>query len=140
MERRSRQREEIQRILARKNFHPTIEELYYLVKQELPGIGIATVYRNVEKMVDRDEIIKIDIPGGASRIDGNVEKHYHFRCEQCGRVEDVWLDLPIDQYINTVEPLKSAEITDHCLEFTGLCSKCRINTKSNFINRNGGET
>ncbi|MFW5807836.1 MAG: Fur family transcriptional regulator [Spirochaetota bacterium] len=125
MERRSRQREEIKRILSKNNFHPTIEELYTIAREQVPGVGIATVYRNIEKMLKNNEIVRIDVPGGASRIDGNVEKHYHFRCIKCGRVDDVWIDLPVERYVATIEPLKHAEVTDHTLEFTGLCPNCK---------------
>lgn len=125
MERRSRQKEEIKRILSQKNFHPTIEELYAIAKENIPGVGIATVYRNIEKMLKKSEIVRIDIPGEASRIDGNTEKHYHFRCTSCGVVEDVWIDLPVEDYIRSIDPLRKARVLDHTLEFTGLCEKCR---------------
>ncbi len=124
MERRSKQKEEIKRILQQKNFHPTIEELYEIVKQRIPGVGIATVYRNIEKMLLKQEIIKLDIPGQASRIDGNTEKHYHFRCTSCGHIEDVWLELPIEKHIRSIEKSQKAEVHDHTIEFSGYCSKC----------------
>jgi Fe2+ or Zn2+ uptake regulation protein len=128
MERRSRQKEEIKRILAQKNFHPTIEEVYSIAKEHIPGVGIATIYRNIEKMLNNNEINKIDIPGEAARIDGNTEKHYHFRCTKCGNVQDIWLDVPIDELIQSSSILSLADITDHKLEFTGVCTNCKENT------------
>lgn len=125
MERKSRQRDEIKRLLSKKNFHPTIEELYGLARQNIPQLGIATIYRNVEKMLKNSEIVRIEVPGGAARFDGNTEKHYHFRCEVCGSVEDVWLDLDIERRIMEAPELSGCQVDDHTLEFTGKCAACR---------------
>ncbi|MDA3899237.1 MAG: transcriptional repressor [Spirochaetes bacterium] len=125
MERKSRQKIEIRNILSQNNFHPTIEEIHIILKKRIPGVGIATVYRNVDKMVRNGEIIRLEVPGQGARFDGNTEKHYHFRCEKCASVEDVWLDLDMEGYINSAPPLKDALINDYVIEFTGVCQQCR---------------
>ncbi|HRX15543.1 MAG: transcriptional repressor [Spirochaetes bacterium] len=125
MERKSRQKTEIRKILSQNNFHPTIEEIHLILKKRVPGVGIATVYRNIDKMVRNGEIIRLEVPGQGARFDGNTEKHYHFRCEKCNSVEDVWLDIDINSYIKTVSPLKESIIRDHMIEFTGICAECQ---------------
>jgi hypothetical protein len=35
------------------------------------------------------------VQGNAARFESNIEKHDHFGCERCGKVEDIdWFDVP----------------------------------------------
>ena len=72
--------------------HATAEEVYEEVSKEHPSVSRATVYRNLKDLSDSGEIRKINNAGGADRFDHIVEKHYHVRCEKCGKLFDV--DMP----------------------------------------------
>ena len=85
----SRQRKVILEDLKNRKDHPTAEMVYQSVIKEVPKIGIATVYRNLNALVNSGEILRIpgmDLP---DRFDGNANKHYHIRCRTCGKIEDI---------------------------------------------------
>lgn len=65
--------------------HATVEEVYEEVSKEHPSVSRTTVYRNLKDLSDSGEIRKINNSGGADRFDHIVEKHYHVRCDKCGR-------------------------------------------------------
>ncbi|MGV1100205.1 Fur family transcriptional regulator [Thiovibrio sp. JS02] len=104
--------------------HPTADELYQMVRKRLPKISLGTVYRNLEIMSDCGIIQKLDIGGTQKRFDGNASTHYHVRCSQCGRVDD--LNIPPDFNVEkTASKLTRFKILRHRLEFTGLCPDCQ---------------
>lgn len=104
--------------------HPTADDLYNMVRQRLPKISLGTVYRNLEIMAECGIIQKLDIGGTQKRFDGNAAVHYHVRCGQCGRVDDI--DLPPDFNVEkAASKLTSFTILRHRLEFTGICPGCK---------------
>ena len=105
--------------------HPTADEVYQSMKDEYPSISRATVYRNLNKMSDNGQALKVRVSSGADRIDDTLCPHYHVVCAKCGRVDDVEVDLPS----SVTESLDKATapgftITGYELLFCGLCSAC----------------
>ena len=132
MKKRSKQRDEIIEILSEKNYHPTSEEIYLELKKKLPGVGIATVYRNLEQLTRDGKIVKIDIPDGAARYDGNTVRHYHIRCTSCGDVKDVWMDLDLLSHLETEKFAPGFEIRDYSINLWGICKNCREKNKEDM--------
>ncbi len=118
------QREVILEELRSVTSHPTADDLYDMVRQRLPRISLATVYRNLEWMTDQGMVQKIEVGGRQKRFDGNVEPHYHIRCMECGKVDDVELQ----QFRNIENRLvdeRGYKVLGHRLEFMGICPVCR---------------
>lgn len=125
--RRSKQREAILDFLRQTSSHPTAYHIYEAVKKEIPNISLGTIYRNLRLLRDEAEIMELDLAGSLSRFDGDLRSHYHFRCEQCGRVFDV--DEPVDLERNgRVAKKTSFRVSHHILEFRGLCRDCQTST------------
>lgn len=99
--------------------HPTADELYDIVKKRYKGIGMCTVYRNLEQFYKEGLIGKIK--GNPTRYDGNISPHNHIKCIQCGKISDIFIDIPV----NTLEIDKLGyKLQSYKLEINGLCSKC----------------
>lgn len=88
--RKSKQRDVILEIVQNNNIHPTAEWIYGEAKKFIPTIGIATVYRNLNKLVEIGEIEKISIPGESDRYDSVMTEHFHMRCSYCGELKDIF--------------------------------------------------
>ena len=88
--RKSKQRDVILEIVQNNNVHPTAEWIYGEAKKFIPTIGIATVYRNLNKLVELGEIEKISIPGESDRYDSIMTEHFHMRCSSCGELKDIF--------------------------------------------------
>ena len=121
--RRSKQREAILRAVRQTTCHPTAEWVYAQVKQEIPGISLGTVYRNLRFLSETGDVLALESAGGVGRFDGCTETHYHFRCDGCGAVLDV--DVPVDCDLDKrVAARTGLTIRGHVLEFRGLCGEC----------------
>ena len=120
----SRKREAIRSVLMSTTSHPTAEWIYSKLKPEIPDLSLATVYRNLGEMKQNDEIQSVAFWGGKERFDGNVEKHSHFVCETCGRIDDFHFvnhDTQIDSFAQTNY---DGVISYHTLVFHGMCKEC----------------
>ena len=69
----SRQRNLILDIVKNTTSHPTAEWVYQEAKKELPSIGIATVYRNLNTLVELGEVRRLSSGDGQDRFDGMVD-------------------------------------------------------------------
>ncbi|MBE9501051.1 MAG: transcriptional repressor [Dehalococcoidia bacterium] len=124
MARKSKQKEAILRVLKSTTSHPTADWVYEQVRKEIPNISLGTVYRNLKLLKQEGEILELDLASTQSRFDGNQQSHYHFRCEQCGRIFDV--DEPVDKEIDERVAQKTGfKVSHHRLEFRGLCKDCQ---------------
>ena len=75
--------------------HLTMAQLHELALARRPGIGFTTVYRAVTRLRDQGLISEIVIPGAGSAVyEPASHPHAHFRCTQCGRVDDVEYTIP----------------------------------------------
>ncbi len=112
--------EELQKVRS----HPSANEVYALVRRRLPRISLATVYRNLELLAAAGLIQKLALAGSQKRFDGTVENHYHIRCLQCERVDDVALE-PLPLVEEALATLSGYQLVGHRLEFFGICPRCQ---------------
>lgn len=116
----SKQRDLVYKTVMCLDIHPTAEEIYTLVKKEMPNISLGTVYRNLNLLAQIGKIKRISMPNGIYRFDKTLTEHYHFMCEKCGKV----FDLP---YLDIKESFKdlNVQIKSVDLNVCGLCQKCK---------------
>lgn len=124
MKRRStKQRECVYQALT-ELYHPTAEEVYEKIRLDTPGIGRATVFRNLSILAEEGRAIKLYFPDDVTRYDPTVDGHYHFMCRKCECI----IDMPIEEQIPFPESdLFTADARD--VHFYGLCRSCM--SKSN---------
>ncbi|HEX6594374.1 MAG TPA: Fur family transcriptional regulator [Bacillota bacterium] len=115
-------------LLEREEDHLSAEEIYLLVKEKAPEIGLATVYRTLELLLELEVVDKINFGDGVSRYDlrkeGAEHFHHHLVCIECGSVEEI-----VDDLLGEVEKIVESEwgflVKDHRLTFHGLCKQCQ---------------
>lgn len=130
MERYSKQREIILEVLKNRKDHPTAEMLYNEIAQKMPGIGIATVYRNLASLYKTGKIQKIEtMQGEADRFDGDLRPHIHFECSKCNEIYDIFLDeeenTELNDKLTELTKIINADFTSSKIVLKGLCPKCK---------------
>jgi len=91
----TKQRKAIYAALTASRCHPTADELYRQVQDQLPGVSLATVYNTLEAFTDAGLIAKLPDAGdnGSARYDAHREPHTHLRDRCTGVVADAPDDL-----------------------------------------------
>lgn len=121
--RNSKQKEIILRALDEHKVHPTADELYKYIHRECAEIGVATVYRNLNKLAEQGVIRRITGLDGSSHFDSCTEPHYHFICSCCGKIYDIPGDIGAD-LIAKAEEFTDCKINSMEMTFRGLCRQC----------------
>ena len=121
-------------LLENEENHLTTEEVYMLVKKSCSDIGIATVYRTLELLKELHVVEKINFGDGIARFDlrfmNQPHFHHHLICTECGGVQEIledWL-LPMEK---RVEREFGFTVTDHRLDFQGVCKSCNAKANAN---------
>jgi Fur family ferric uptake transcriptional regulator len=123
-QRNTRQRRLILQELKEFETHPTASEIYLRVRERLPKISLATVYRTLESLATMGVIRKLETIGPESRFDGNQEPHHHLRCRECGRFEDLH-QMPPAVEENNLNDWNGWQILGIRVEYNGICPGCR---------------
>lgn len=111
-----------------KGKHLNTEEIYDLVKQSNPEMGLATVYRTLLLLEQLEVVSSLNLEDGCVRYemysDDGQHNHHHLICSECGDVIEVEGDL-LDELEDKIEKEYDFKILDHKLKFYGICSKCK---------------
>jgi Fe2+ or Zn2+ uptake regulation protein len=121
----TRQRAVVYEYLRSVDSHPTAEEIYAAVRQQMPKISLATVYKALEALVASQVAEKLTSSDGPAQYDARSEAHYHVRDVQTGRLRD--LPTPFDpnllqkldpQLLQTLQA-QGFQVTGYRLEVVG---------------------
>lgn len=107
--------------------HLSCDEIYGIVSDDYPDLGIATVYRTLQLFEKLEIVYRLNFDDGCSRYelvsDAKGHQHHHLICLGCGKVIEVKLDL-LDSLEEEIEEEENFTIVDHNVKFYGYCSDC----------------
>jgi Fur family peroxide stress response transcriptional regulator len=116
-------------LVGRKD-HPTADQIYDAVREQLPQISRMTVYRVLDLFVDLGVISKVCHPGVAIRFDPTTEAHHHLICLRCNKLYD--LENPETYKVRLPDTGKMGfEVRDYAIQFRGVCKECRESNSGN---------
>ncbi len=103
--------------------HIDIDTLFSFVKQKFPNISLATLYKNINAMVEKSILKEVKIIGMKTKYELTKEAHAHTICQSCGKVEDVKLDT--QSLLNDLEKHTNYNIISSDMNFFGFCPNCK---------------
>lgn len=101
----------------------SINEIHEFALAEVPSLGVRTVYRVVNRLLEDGDIAPVLVPGQPDRYEPAsvaATHHHHFRCEKCDRVFDV--DGCAGGLNRMLPP--GFTLAGHELSLWGTCSEC----------------
>lgn len=119
----SKQRELIFDVIASTKKHYCVDEIFKEANNHMPGIGIATVYRNVSQLVDAGRVRRIKAYDGVDHYDADISIHPHFICKCCGRVYDA--RIPYRKVVEEIQKYSDDAIEDVEITLKGICNNCK---------------
>lgn len=103
--------------------HMNIDSLYELMLSKFSSLSLATIYKNINIMMENAFIQEVKIPHAKSVYELTKETHSHLVCENCGRVEDITLD--ISMLTDTIKQKADFEVHKTDLVISGICNHCK---------------
>ncbi len=118
------QRVAILEFLDHDRSHPSVEEVYGAVRQKLPRISKATVYRNLRFLAEEGLIRSVEVKGVA-RFEMKIKLHHHVICRRCGMMIDFESQELMDHAFRAIKNLKGFWVDSTSTNFHGTCENCR---------------
>jgi Fe2+ or Zn2+ uptake regulation protein len=104
--------------LSKVHSHPSAEEVYQAVRQDVARISLATVYKALEALVEVGLANKLTYGDDAARYEFREGDHYHLRDVATGEVHD--LATPFDpRLLEKLDPTLSERLAAAGFQVTG---------------------
>lgn len=88
----------------------------------------STIFRNLISLEKDGEIKVIRISTKKTMYElSSLPHHHHITCLRCDKTKDVHSCFSKNNLENLAEKTDFFEVTDHSLEFFGICNKCAKN-------------
>lgn len=122
----SQKREAVLNNLKSRTDHPSAAMVYDSIKEQYPNISLGTVYRNLNDLADSGKILRF-ASDGKDHFDGNIAPHYHFCCNECGMIYDIF-DKSAIEISDTISDLIKCKIESMQIVARGKCKACLKNS------------
>lgn len=121
--RNTRQKEAIRTAFLTEDRPLSPEETLNYAQEQVEGISIATIYRNISTLVEERWLTPVEIPGESTRYElAGKGHHHHFRCNSCGKV----YEMPGCGLNGTKPKLpRGFRATGHEFFLFGTCPSCK---------------
>jgi Fur family ferric uptake transcriptional regulator len=121
MERNTVQRRAIYHVLEECGRPMGPNEIFDAARPHAPGLGIATVYRTIKRLLEEGYLQQVDLPGEAPRYEtAGKEHHHHFRCSACHKVFDL---QGCSSDFGSILP-QGFKLEGHEIYLFGRCTEC----------------
>ena len=122
----TRQRDVVAETLFRSDDHLSVEAIRRRLKERGERVGVATVYRTLEVLVQAGLARAHDFGEGFKRYEAMpVQAHHgHLVCQRCGRVTE-FANERIERMLPIVADEHAFQHSHHRVEIYGICRACR---------------
>lgn len=114
-----------------KGSHFTAEDIRVYFERKQITLGIATIYRQLEKLVTEGQVQKYYIDEHSAscfeytgeKVSYDAEKHFHLKCQNCGKL----FHVECEELAEIAEHLKCEhgfELNPFRTVFYGICKDC----------------
>jgi Fe2+ or Zn2+ uptake regulation protein len=119
----TKQRQAVLRVIRESDEHLTANEVFENARRLLPGISFATVYNSLRYLKNEGLIGEIRFATDSARYDRKLTRHDHALCNNCGKLVDLELSIPVE-LIEKATDLSKFQAESIELTLRGLCPEC----------------
>lgn len=104
------------------------QDVYAVLRGDGGSVGLSTVYRHLQSLVDDGVVDVIQTPDGEAtyRYCGDAAEqrhHHHLVCRRCGRTEEIE-GRAVERWAGEVAREHGYTDVDHTVELFGECPNC----------------
>ena len=103
--------------------HINIDSLYEEVKKRFSSISLATIYKNINSMIENLLLAEVKLPSRKSVYEIVKQDHSHLLCKDCGEVIDVEVDTA--KMVDDISSKYNFDINGSDVVLFGICSTCK---------------
>jgi Fur family transcriptional regulator, ferric uptake regulator len=120
----SRQRSAVLALLDAQDGFRSAQDLHALLRQRGDSVGLATVYRALQALVDDGQVdVLRGADGEAAYRRCSPVHHHHLVCRSCGTTVEV-ADPPVERWASRIAAEHGFADVQHQVEVFGTCAAC----------------
>ena len=120
------QRQVLYEVMQAMDGHPSPEEVYAQVREQIPSISLATVYKNIHVFVESGVLREVSLHHGTVRVERNEKDHHHMVCSRCKAIADIGAEELGLRPQHRLLP-GGFLVERYAVDVIGLCAKCQGN-------------
>ena len=106
------------------------QDVYAVLRAEGGSVGLSTVYRHLQSLVDEGVVDVIQTPDGEATYRycgdaGESRHHHHLVCKKCGRTEEIE-GRAVERWAGEIAREHGYTQVDHTVELFGRCADCSV--------------
>ena len=115
---------QVQSALEHMGGFASAQELYQLMQRTGGKIGLTTVYRSLQTLVDDNivDLLRRNDGEAIYRLCGDSH-HHHLICKKCGRTVEIEGGA-IENWVKNVAAKQGFRDVEHTAELFGTCARC----------------
>ncbi len=122
--RTTRQRTALVTLLDELDGFRSAQDLHALLRERGDSVGLATVYRALQALVDEGQLdILRGSDGEAAYRRCSPAHHHHLVCRSCGKTVEV-ADPPVERWASRMAAEHGFSEVQHQVEVFGICGNC----------------
>ena len=120
----TRQRRAVAEAIASFDDFRSAQEIHELLGRRGEAVGLATVYRTLQRLADAGEIDRLLTEGGEAIYRAcSRTHHHHLVCRACGSTVEIQ-GSQVEKWAAEVARKHGFTEVTHTVEIFGLCSRC----------------
>jgi Fur family ferric uptake transcriptional regulator len=122
----SQRKKILKALLDNQGEHLSAEDIYGILKEDNPSIGLATVYRSLELFCELGLIQQLDFDEDRKRyeVEGKGKHHHHLVCLSCNKIIE-FNDQILEEFEQDLQQEHNFKVTEHKMKFYGYCNNCK---------------
>jgi Fur family ferric uptake transcriptional regulator len=122
----TRQRERVAEVILNADDHLSVEQIQRLLAARGEAVGLATIYRTLDVLVDSGLVRAQDFGQGFRRFEAMPaqDRHEHLICLRCGRVEE-FANERLERMLPMIADEHGFQPQRHRVEIYGVCGVCQ---------------
>lgn len=119
----------ILKYLMENKTHPTVDEIYEALTDDIPTLSKTSVYNTLDIFLKKGVVSIVTIDEKESRYDIDTSIHGHFKCENCGNIYDFKVFVTNFEE----EGIEDFEINKKSIYYSGICNKCKTQVRGSSV-------
>jgi Fur family peroxide stress response transcriptional regulator len=120
------QRQVLYEVMQGMDGHPSPEEIFAQVREKIPAISLATVYKNIHLFVESGVLREVSLHHGSQRVEMNEREHHHLVCSKCKAITDIDADELGASDLLAGKKLPGGFVAQrYSVDVIGVCASCQ---------------
>ncbi|MBN2460486.1 MAG: transcriptional repressor [Candidatus Cloacimonetes bacterium] len=106
--------------------HPSADEIYRALLNQIPTLSKTTVYNTLKTFEEKGIIESFSIMNNEVRYELQPHPHAHFKCKLCGTIYDIYgsFDCLRDKIV------EGHKVQEQHINLIGICAACQKKDKN----------